>query len=159
MLGVYLCVSIAVCILPYKSILFYKATIYLYTHTHTHFSLMIVHIHETFRNRLLVFVIIYFRVYTCPLLHLRALFSCINFSYLHFFLSYSLESFSHQYQLMVSHWILSDNKSPGLFLVFWMIITVQPFGWSLFIISFPILRVPLHILRWPYQAHQLQLVS
>ena len=77
-------------------------------------------------------------------------------------LLYFFESFSHQHQLLVFYWSLSDSK----FLQFsrtlpsiLVILKVLSFGWSPLVFLFPILSVPLPILWWLYWVHQLQLVS
>ena len=57
-------------------------------------------------------------------------------------------------------WVIGSLlKSPGLFSVFWLILTVLTFGWSPLFLLFPILPVPVSILWWLYRAHRLQLVS
>ena len=50
-------------------------------------------------------------------------------------------------------------KSPGLFLVFWLISTMLSFGYSPLVLLFPYPPVPVPILWWVYLAYQLQLVS
>ena len=50
-------------------------------------------------------------------------------------------------------------KSPGLFSVFWSILIMPYSGLSLPVLLFPNLPVPLPILWWLFQVHQLQLVS
>ena len=50
-------------------------------------------------------------------------------------------------------------KSPGLFSVFWPILTVLSFRWSPPVFLFPILPVLLPILSWLYRANWFQQVS
>ena len=57
---------------------------------------------------------------------------------------------------MVFHWSLRDCKSPGFFLIFWPIAPM--YRWSPLLL-FLSLSVSSRILRWLYQASQLQLVS
>ena len=51
---------------------------------------------------------------------------------------YSFESFSHQGKLMVSHWCLSDSKSPQVFrsLLSILVDLNDAVVWMVFIISF-----------------------
>ena len=50
-------------------------------------------------------------------------------------------------------------KSPGLFLVFWLILIMMSFGWSPLVLLFPSPPIPLSILYCMYQAHKVQLIS
>ena len=54
---------------------------------------------------------------------------------------------------MVSHWILTDSKSQGLFSVFWPISIMQLFGWCPFVLLFSRPLVLVSILWWLYQEH------
>ena len=57
-------------------------------------------------------------------------------------------------------WVLAILlESPGLFSVFCPILSVLSIGWSPLVILFPSPPVPVPILWWLYQEHQLQLVS
>ena len=64
----------------------------------------------------------------------------------------------------VSRWFLTGVwvttsliKFPVLFSVFWLISTML-FGWSLLVLLFPSPQVPVPVLWWLYQEHQLRLV-
>ena len=50
-------------------------------------------------------------------------------------------------------------KSPGLFSVFWPILIMLLFGWSLLVFLFPIPPASLPILWWLYRVHRLHLAS
>ena len=70
------------------------------------------------------------------------------------------------FQTTISWWsftgvwvITSFRKSPGLFSVFWPILTVLSSGWSPLVFLFPILPVPVPSLWWLYRAHRFRLVS
>ena len=56
-------------------------------------------------------------------------------------------------------WMTSRLKFPGLFSVFWLILTTLYSGWSPFVLLFSSLPVLLPILWRLFQEHQSQLVS
>ena len=67
---------------------------------------------------------------------------------------------SVSWRFLIGVWVIASLlQSPRLFSVFWPILITLSFGWPPLVILFPIPPVPLSILWWLHQKHQLQVVS